>query len=172
MNTGGPAFPLAASTGDPRDGVYCQSGMSILDWYAGQEMIGDEELSAGICDHFAGPKPTGNWSTNPAGWYEWEARWRAGIKYMRASAMLAEKARREGVVKESSTTDHFPDATKKVELETLNRELAEALNGCVELLEFLPLEYFHKRSGDALLYSDDGALAVAKKTLAKAKEVA
>lgn len=37
--------------------------------------------------------------------------------------MLAEKARREAVVKESSTTDHSPDANKMVELEAQNREL-------------------------------------------------
>jgi hypothetical protein len=87
--------------------------MTLLDWYAGQEKIGDEELSAGICEHFAGPKPGGNWSTNPADWYAWEARWRAGVKYMRASAMLAEKARREATGKDCLTVpNHSPDALK------------------------------------------------------------
>lgn len=31
---GGPAFPLCASTGDPRDGVSCCSGMSLRDYMA------------------------------------------------------------------------------------------------------------------------------------------
>ena len=39
-NDGGPAFPLTASTGDPRDGVYCQNGMSLRDWFVGQAMKG------------------------------------------------------------------------------------------------------------------------------------
>jgi hypothetical protein len=40
MKDGGPAFPLAASTGDPRDGTYCQNGMSLRDWFAGQALAG------------------------------------------------------------------------------------------------------------------------------------
>ncbi len=35
---GGPAFPMTASTGDPRDGVYCQAGMTLRDWFAGQAL--------------------------------------------------------------------------------------------------------------------------------------
>ena len=38
----------------------------------------------------------------------------AADAYTWASAMLAEKARREAVVKESSTTDHSPDAGKMI----------------------------------------------------------
>ena len=40
INDGGPAFPMNASTGDPRDGVYCQNGMSLRDWFAGQALVG------------------------------------------------------------------------------------------------------------------------------------
>jgi len=39
-NDGGPAFPMAASTGDPRDGVYRQNGMTLRDWFAGQALAG------------------------------------------------------------------------------------------------------------------------------------
>lgn len=39
-NDGGPAFPVTASTGDPRDGVYCRDGMSLRDWFAGQALAG------------------------------------------------------------------------------------------------------------------------------------
>ena len=35
---GGPAFPLTASTGDPRDGVYCCNGMTLRDWFAGMAL--------------------------------------------------------------------------------------------------------------------------------------
>ena len=31
---GGPAYPICASTGDPRDGVYCAEGMSKRERYA------------------------------------------------------------------------------------------------------------------------------------------
>lgn len=37
---GGPAFPVTASTGDPRDGVYCRDGMSLRDWFAGKALAG------------------------------------------------------------------------------------------------------------------------------------
>ena len=38
QNDGGFAFPLVASTGDSRDGVYCQNGMTLRDWFAGQAL--------------------------------------------------------------------------------------------------------------------------------------
>lgn len=125
MNTGGPAFPG-----------------TLLDWYAGQETIGDEELGWPICEHYAGPRPSGDWTTNPVGWYEWNARWRAGIKYTRAAAMLAEKARREATGKDSLTVqDHCPDAAKMIALEAANRELVDALAACdAAFVKFSPEE--------------------------------
>lgn len=38
MNPTDPAFPLAASTGDPRDGVYCQNGMDLRTYVAAKVM--------------------------------------------------------------------------------------------------------------------------------------
>jgi len=38
INDGGSAFPVTASTGDPRDGVYCRDGMTLRDWFASQAM--------------------------------------------------------------------------------------------------------------------------------------
>jgi hypothetical protein len=38
LNDGGPAFPIVAATGDPRDGVYCANGLSIRDWFAGMAL--------------------------------------------------------------------------------------------------------------------------------------
>ena len=35
---GGPAFPVVASTGDPRDGVYCRDGMTIRDYFAAKAL--------------------------------------------------------------------------------------------------------------------------------------
>jgi hypothetical protein len=39
-NNGGAAFPISASTGDPRDGVYCHEGMSLRDYFAAKAMQG------------------------------------------------------------------------------------------------------------------------------------
>lgn len=52
--------------------------------------------------------------------------------YAHADAMLAEKARREAVVQESLTTQ---DDGKMAELQAANREMVEALEGCLENLE-------------------------------------
>ena len=52
--------------------------------------------------------------------------------YAHADAMLAEKARREAVVQESSTTDHSEDSLEKVvKLEAANKELVEALDNLI-----------------------------------------
>ena len=65
---------------------------TLLDWFAGQA------LAVVIADPAGSGCAEGN---------AWEA-------YQIATAMLAEKARREAVVKESSTTDHSPDAGKMI----------------------------------------------------------
>lgn len=39
-DNGGPAFPLAASTGDPRDGVYATDGMNLRDYFAAAALTG------------------------------------------------------------------------------------------------------------------------------------
>jgi len=117
VSTGGPAFPvpdLHHANGQVQRG---SDGMTLLDWFAGQALAGLIGLAARhdcVMDDIA--KDT----------------------YNQASAMLAEKARREAVVKESSTPDHSgeankmvpdhsPDAGKMVELEAQNQELEEAL---------------------------------------------
>lgn len=82
-NTGGPAFPLAASTGDPRDGVYCQNGMTMLDYMAGQAL-------AGICASQETQMP-----------FDVVHR----LAYDHADAMLSEKARREGAVQPAASLD-------------------------------------------------------------------
>jgi hypothetical protein len=47
IDDGGFAFPLAASTGDSRDGVYCQNGMTLRDWFAGQALIALPHIGCG-----------------------------------------------------------------------------------------------------------------------------
>ena len=156
MNTGGPA-----------------SEKTLLDWYAGQETLSDfdhpeENMPVSGAVTLAGPQPDGG-----KGWeahFLWNAEWRAKMKYIRAEAMLAEKARREwqmksamekpgvatavaafcrgqesamnwarreAVVRESSTTDHSPDATKMIEpatgLQVVAHERAQALDRVAEL---------------------------------------
>lgn len=78
---------------------------TLLDWFAGQA------LSGVIADPAGSGCAEGN---------AWEA-------YQIATAMLAEKARRETVVKESSTTDHSGEVNKMVELEAQNRELVQKI---------------------------------------------
>lgn len=90
INDGGPAFPVTASTGDPRDGVYCRDGMSLCDWFAGQEQLGDfnhpqAQLPQNAMEALAGyPMPSGILES-----LKWEADWRAALRFIRADAMLA-----------------------------------------------------------------------------------
>ena len=129
MNTGGPAFPYAVQR--LQSSYHSEvKGMTLLDWMAGQEEIGDEDMGWSIREHYAGPRPTGDWKTNPVEWHEWQARWRAGIKYTRATATLAEKARREADHSGGANKmveDHFRDAAKMTELERQNTQLLSLL---------------------------------------------
>lgn len=70
--------------------------------------------------------------------------------YAHADAMLAEKARREATGKDSlQVPDHSPSAGKMAELEAANRELVEALEGCLENLErWCPVK--HREARDIL----------------------
>lgn len=142
MNTGGPAFPLTASTGDSRDGVYCQNGMTLLDWYAGQALpaVVADSLAFNLRMMEAGKPPVLQESDV------------AKQSYVYASAMLAEKARREadhsGDVNKM-VPNHSPDAGNMAELQAANRELVEALEGCLENLErWCPVK--HREARDIL----------------------
>lgn len=130
MNTGGQAFPGPHwSEGE--------TGMTLLDWMAGQETLSDfdhpEEnmpLSGAIA--LAGPQPDEGKGWEPH--FIWNAEWRAKMKYMRASAMLAEKARREADHCEDALgkVDHSTDTRKMVALEAANGELVEAFGRFLE----------------------------------------
>ena len=142
-NTGGPAFPTpvdGATDGRTHDG-----GMTLLDWMAGQALAG----------LLANPNPMPWNSVHP-------------VAYAHAESMLAEKARREAVVQQSSTTD---DSGKMAKLEALNRELVEVFEVTIdEAISYASSGYsLHIQTRD--VESEDWVLA-ARAVLAKSKEVA
>lgn len=124
MNTGGPA-----------------SEKTLRDEFAGQAL-------AGLCANPGGPIQ----ANGMTGWgfANCNADYIAGTAYDLASAMLSEKARREATGKDSlQVPDHSPDAGKMAELEAANRELVEALEGCLENLErWCPVK--HREARDIL----------------------
>lgn len=110
MNTdGGPAFPRPPFTPGTRhdnaaDAGFAATGhpgMSLRDWFAGQETLADldsQEASVprSAAEALAGRKPDLSHVTKADNWIEhlkWEAEWRAAIKYIRADAMLRARER-------------------------------------------------------------------------------
>jgi len=83
INDGGPAYPDLHPSKDCR---YQDAGMTLRDFFAATENLSD--LDGVVAVAIAGPKPDGNWITNPIEWLEWDARWRSAVRYMRADAML------------------------------------------------------------------------------------
>jgi len=72
-----------------QDGKKNPEGMTLRDYFAAAETLDDLEhlLMAGAVA-LAGPKPEGDWSTNPIEWLKWEAKWRAEARFIRADAMI------------------------------------------------------------------------------------
>ena len=97
---GGPAFPygqLNVETGQPINGVF-STGMSLLDWFAVQEKLGEDEPGAKTATTLMG-EACPEYVADQAGemrWMKWWAEASARLRYMRAAAMVAEKRRREG----------------------------------------------------------------------------
>lgn len=92
IDDGGPAFP---NTAKPMTGEVAEWGMSLRDWFAGNERIHREETFGWeVCEALAGPRPEKDQKTDPIGWEIWQATWQAKIRFIRADAMLA--ARKEG----------------------------------------------------------------------------
>ena len=129
-NTGGQAFPGPHwSEGE--------TGMTLLDWMAGQAL-------AGI---LANPESEG------------EPKDFATTVYNIASAMLAEKARREADHSGGANKmveDHSPDAGKMV-LEAANRELVEELEKFTKAVELFTGYGPEVRSALAILAKHKGA---------------
>lgn len=112
---GGPAYPSKVTYKDwipaPPDGpdtirhgtvTKDHPGMSLRDWFAGQETLGEFDnpeacIGEKAATALAGePKPQGGWAEDPLGMLRWEAKWRAALKYIRSDAMLAERDRKVG----------------------------------------------------------------------------
>ena len=99
MNTdGGPAFPVQALASPGSEVAW---GMSLRDWFAGQETLADFDsqeasLPKWVAEALAGRKPDLSHVTKADNWIEhlkWEAEWRAALKYIRADAMLRARER-------------------------------------------------------------------------------
>lgn len=72
--------------------------MSLLDWFAAQEKLGEDEPGVKIASALMG-EAFPEYVADPAGemrWMKWWAEASARLRYMRAAAMVAEKRRREG----------------------------------------------------------------------------
>lgn len=81
IDDSGPAFPVLRSD---------QAGMSLRDWFAGNEKINEgEAFEWELCEALAGPRPLKDRKTDPIGWEVWQATWQAKIRFIRADAMLA-----------------------------------------------------------------------------------
>jgi len=88
IEDGGPAFPEHAG-GMFGEHFTRTRGMSLRDWFAGQEVIStDETLSWPVLEALVGPRPSGNWDSNPMEWFNWSNKWQAKVKYARADAMI------------------------------------------------------------------------------------
>jgi len=89
-NDGGPAFPVHPNM----DNAELQ-GMSLRDWFAGQEQLCDFNNPEALIPASAGnalagePMPEGGFSKDIIGTLKWEAKWRAALRYIRADAMIA-----------------------------------------------------------------------------------
>ena len=129
-NTGGQAFPGPHwSEGE--------TGMTLLDWMAGQALSGSLG-SQNSASHWSFGKLPDETTDDTA------KRGIARLCYDIASAMLAEKARREAdhsVDANKMVPDHSPNAGKMAALEAENRELVEALEACeAAFSKFAPQE--------------------------------
>ena len=104
QNDGGPAFPqhdvfqdcgIDGNSG-PILTQTIKPGMSLRDWFAGNERIDSgETFSWELCEALAGKRPEKDRVIDPVGWEIWQATWQAKIKFIRADAMLAARKRKE-----------------------------------------------------------------------------
>lgn len=92
-NDGGPAFPAQ----DWQAKGNHHPGMSLRDWFAGQETLADFDnpdatMPRGMAEALAGrPRPdhgAGNTRDQWLAMLQWDADWRARLKFIRADAML------------------------------------------------------------------------------------
>lgn len=91
---GGPAFPrTGVGNAGHRYDVPPQDGMTLLDYFAAAETLADcEQMGGKSLEALAGSAPP-DFQKDPIGYMEWEAKWRARVRFIRASATLAERER-------------------------------------------------------------------------------
>lgn len=104
-NDGGPAFPRRALLVENQHmwdecDLRAQSGMSLRDWFAGHQSLSDldspdvclpEDVAESLAEY---AMPTADEQKRyPLAFARWEASWRAALRYIRADAMLAERAK-------------------------------------------------------------------------------
>ena len=90
IDDGGSEFPVPFGQVMSSEG----KGMSLRDWFAGQERIEQaEEFWWELCESLAGPRPSGNHKTNAVEWFDWSNKWQAAVRYARADAMIAARKR-------------------------------------------------------------------------------
>ena len=94
FNGGGPAYPVTPTDGSGHFWP-TELGMSLLDYFAASETISaeDEANNISVFEGLVGPRPVVGWQESPLEWLQWEAKWRARLRYIRAQAMLAERER-------------------------------------------------------------------------------
>jgi hypothetical protein len=94
IDDGGPAFARTGHECTNGDWVVPQNGMTLRDWFAGNEKVDpSEHFQWELCEALAGPRPIKSRATDPVEWEIWQAAWQARIRFIRADAMI--KARRE-----------------------------------------------------------------------------
>lgn len=98
-NDGGPAFPSAPIVGATDIRNEQRDGLSLRDYLAAAESVRewdnpDAAPSKNMCEALAGrPMPESGWGGDVLAMLRFEAEWRAALKYLRADAMIAERAK-------------------------------------------------------------------------------
>ena len=86
INNGGPAFPVAV----PTEFQFAEAGMTLRDWFAANVDGLSEDASPEYCESLVGrPLPEG--FAHDA--MQWWAEADAAFRYLKADAMLAERAK-------------------------------------------------------------------------------
>ena len=92
-NDGGPAFPVPMIPVDFGFTEVREQGLSLRNWFAANASLDDcEEMSVRSLGKVLGREPP-NFEADPIGYMEWDAAWRAKVRYLRADAMLAERGK-------------------------------------------------------------------------------
>ncbi len=80
--------------------IIARGNGSLRDDFAAKEKLAEYDHpdaipSKRLCEALAGPQPEGGWgeSGDIVEMFKWESKWRAALKYIRADAMIKERAK-------------------------------------------------------------------------------